>query len=820
METNNPKPSSKKSSRRRWLRIALWTLGAPLILIVCGFISIGLYIQSNKDEVLAQVTQKLNENLDGKLVIGDLKPEFFSGFPRVSLRLLDVSLTDKRFPEHKRKLLSASKIDVSVNVFALVSGTVEIRKIAIRDASVDIVVLADGYSNTAVFKKSPPSENKGSTAFECREFRLENVAFRIENAPRRKLHHYKVMKLEGKTDPKSSGWRADIDYDILVESMSFNTKHGSFAKSKRIKGTFDVNADGFGKYKLLQQPIAIGNEQFNLSAEFDFANKNALFAIHLANKKILWKNVATLLSDNISAKLLLFDMSRPIEVSCDLKGDFNAADDPLIYVQAKVRNNDLQTPGGLVSKCNFDGIFANNYNKKKPLGDPNSVILLRNLSGEYGTVPFTMPIISIANLENPTAKGKLVSGFELSRVNSVVDKSLLDFKSGKAEIDVDFTADVIDHKLARPKILGKIAVSNANLVYGPKNIGLTDVSVSLDFNPRNLFIRNIHIKTAKSDVLMDGKIENFLNLYYDAPEKIVLNWNVYSKKLDIREFVGMVSKRRKQSAAAKRKGNFTSELTEFMESSSVRMAMKIDRFSYNKFSGSDATAIVNITESGVFLKKAALKHAGGRVAIKGELLHANKRENYRFTANVKEVNVRAFFESFDNFGMQTLKAENLSGKLSLDARLNGHMTSNGGLLPKSMHGKCEFSLKDGALMNFEPIQSVGKIAFRRRDIQNIAFKDLNGAFEIEGEKVHIAPMKISSNVLNLDVEGIYSFGLGTNLLIDVPLRNPKKDEEITDEAELEKRRHRGIVLHLLASDDPESGKVKISVKGKRPDTEN
>ncbi|MBD3582217.1 AsmA family protein [Flavobacterium selenitireducens] len=821
MEIQDPAAKITKTRNRRWIRIILLVLAVPLILLVIGFVSIGLYIQSNKDDVLIQVSQKLNENLDGKLVIGDLKPEFFSGFPRVSLRLVDVALTDRHFADHNRKLLSASKIDVSVNVLALISGTVEIRKIAIEDASVDIFVTADGYSNTSVFKKKPASESKsGGTAFEWREFRLENVAFRIENSARRKLHHYKVNKLDGKVDPRAEGWQANVDYDILVESMSFNTKHGSFSKNKRLKGKFDVRADGLSNYRLVQQPIDIGNEHFTLAAEFSFEGTDARFAIHLVNKKILWKNVAALLSGNISEKLLLFDMSKPIEVRCDLEGDFNSFDDPLIYVQAKVRNNDLQTPGGLVSKCNFDGTFANNYNKKKPLGDANSVILLRNLSGEYGTVPFSMPVISIADLDNPTAKGKLISGFELTRVNSIVDKNLLDFKAGKAEIDVDFTADVIDHKLARPKILGKIAVSNANLIYGPKKIGLEDVSVNLDFNSRDLFIRNIHIKTAKSDVLMDGKVENFLNLYYIAPEKIVLNWNVYSKKLDLMEFAGLVAKRQTRSTASKKKGNFTSELNEFMESSSVRMAMKIDKLSYNKFSGSEATAIVDITESGMYLKKAGLKHAGGRIQIEGELVHAVKRENYRFSAKVKDVNVRTFFQSFDNFGMETLTSKNLSGKLSLDAKLSGHMTGERALLPKSMQGKCEFSLRDGALLNFEPIQSVGKIAFRRRDIQNIAFKDLHGMFEVKGEKVHIAPMKISSNVLNLDVEGVYSFGSGTNLLIDVPLRNPKKDEEISDEAELEKRRHRGIVLHLLASDDPESGKVRISVKGKRASTQN
>jgi len=158
--------------------------------------------------------------------------------------------------------------------------------------------------------------------------------------------------------------------------------------------------------------------------------------------------------------------------------------------------------------------------------------------------------------------------------------------------------------------------------------------------------------------------------------------------------------------------------------------------------------------------------------------------------------------------------------LSLDAQLAGHLTTDQKLLPKTISGKVAFSLKDGALLNFEPIRRVGRIAFRRRDVQNIAFQDLKGEFVIEGEKVQVSPMKINSNVLNLDVSGVYSFGKGTVLKVDVPLRNPEKDALIEDETEREKRRHRGIVLHLLAADDPETGKVKISLTGKNQEEEN
>lgn len=164
--------------------------------------------------------------------------------------------------------------------------------------------------------------------------------------------------------------------------------------------------------------------------------------------------------------------------------------------------------------------------------------------------------------------------------------------------------------------------------------------------------------------------------------------------------------------------------------------------------------------------------------------------------------------------MQTLKAENLRGKVTAKADISGYVTDKAAMVPKSMAGGVSFSIKKGMLVNFEPVRNVGKFAFPFRDMENIEFYGLDGRFDINGDKVTIHPMKINSSVLNMDVEGVYSFGKGTEIYIDVPLRNPKRDKDITDEKELAKRRNRGIVLHLKAEDDKD-GKVKVKLGGKK-----
>jgi hypothetical protein len=49
---------------------------------------------------------------------------------------------------------------------------------------------------------------------------------------------------------------------------------------------------------------------------------------------------------------------------------------------------------------------------------------------------------------------------------------------------------------------------------------------------------------------------------------------------------------------------------------------------------------------------------------------------------------------------------------------------------------------------------------------------------------------------------------GTNIALDIPLRNPKGDTAIVDATERNKKRMKGIVLHILAADG-DDGKIKI-----------
>lgn len=773
------------------------------------------YINHNKPSLLKTLTENLNQGLNGTVTIQDMEPAFLVGFPKISLRLRDVVVRDSLYARHKKTLLRAKDFNISVNALALIRGNIDINSIKISNADVTVYTDSLGYSNTAIFPKKDQKQNSRTPYPRLNKFSMVNVRFKIDNQQKKKLFNFDVQDITGNLKYSKLGWDAAMRINTNVNSMAFSTSKGSFAKQKNISGFLEANYSGNdGLIIIKPAKLKIGEDDFTVSANFGSVENPDYFAIHIRTNEILWRNASALLSPNISSRLNLFEISEPIKVGCDIIGDFSVEGDPLITVKAVVVNNQLHTSGGSFNECNFTGYFTNNFEKELGFNDANSTITIKNFTADYSGIPIIISKAQIRDLENPIAIGHFASKFDVKKLSNIIDPNFIGFTSGTANIDLEFIADIVNYEISKPLVEGLITINDAALQYVPRKLKFTNVDVSMIFKDDNLMIPKLNLQSGKSLLNMSGRVDNFLNLYYAEPEKLVLKWDVKSPQLHLSEFLGFLGTRQKAVAKLEKKGDFTKELDVLFDKSNVDMDLSVDKITYNKFLATNLATNIIVSQNGIFVKNGFVKHADGRINFAGSLSPSGRTNDFNINTKVSHVNIATFFKSFNNFSLESLKSDNLQGKASIDANLTGRILDSGELLENSLKGEVSFNLKDAALLNFDAIRDVGKFAFPFRNFDKIAIYDLNGRMKINGEKVVIEPMKISSSVLNMNLEGIYSFGKGTELYVNVPLRNPKRDQDIESKEELANRRMRGIVINLIAKDG-DDGKIKLSL-GKKP----
>lgn len=798
----------------KWLKISLKIIGALLLLLIVLIAGVSIYIANNKKAVLAKVTEKLNENLNGTLTVGNINTSFFSNFPDASLKLKNVIIRDKQFPSHKHTLLDAKEFNVSVNATALLHGVVSINNVTINNAAIDLYTDSTGYSNTAVFKNKKDSVkakagDESNSSTQLKKFSLNNVSFTINNQKASKLFNFQVNELEGKMAYPDSGWHAKAHLDVLAKSLAFNTQKGSFIKNKRVVTDLEAGYnEKTGRISVQSAAFNIGEDSFGLNALFVTGKGPDSFTFHFTNDKLLWRSASGLLAANISKTLNMFNIEKPIKVDALISGSFGGGD-PYFHVTSVIKDNKLTVPGAVLDNCSFNALFTNENIKGKGFSDENSIIRLTKFSGTYSNLPFMIDSGSITNLAVPIATGNLRAAFPVSKLNTL-GSGVARLSNGTVDLNLQYRADVVSLKLKKPVVKGVINLKDADIQYIPRNLNLTKTSLSLLFVNDDLLLKNIRLQSGKSIVHMEGQVKNFMNLYYNAPEKILINWQVTSPQIYLAEFLGFLNGA-KPSAPTKKTtnsgGNVVNQLASVLNTAKADMHMRIEKLYYRKFLATDVNADMLLSEDGIRVNTLNLKNAGGSLNLTGNLVQKGNVNNFIMATNINNVDIHQFFYSFDNFGLKDLTSQNLKGSLSAKTSTTGSITNTGDIVKHSIRGKVKIDLRNGALLNFGPIKSVGKFVFPFRDLDNILLPSLQGDFDIQGDRITINPMQINSSILNMDVAGVYGLTSGTDIALDVPLRNPEKDKDITDPVELAKRRFKGIVVHIRAYE--EKGKLKI-----------
>ena len=783
-------------------------LGIVALLLLTSMV-LSVYFNNNKVEIVTQINAKINENISGTIDIGDINYKFFKGFPNVTLALSQVELKDSLWSFHKRTLLKAAQIEVRVNILGLLSNEINIDKIEIQQATLHLFKAKNGIVNTNIFRAKPKNEkSKSSTDSKIKEIFLQQVHFISENQMGNKLFDFDILTLRSKIGYDDENWRTNLYLKTLAKSMDFNTQRGSFIRNRLVEGVLTVD---FSKQKnqisVATEHLIIGKEFFDINAHFSLDKNKSPFDIGIKTS-ILWRNASDLLSTNISAKVNQFDLKKPINVGCTIIGDMNATGDPEIVVTTKIKDNELKTPDGIFTDCNFDATFTNQYKKGAGCNDINSTITLTGFTGKYKTIPFTIPLGKISNFEKTTVTGSFSSDFAISRLNEIINTDFMNFSDGQAKVNLDFKFDVLNLKIQKPLFTGNVYITNAIVNYGPRNLTFLKTDIELDFTEQALLIKKINFKDRKNMVFMKGKIDNFLTLYYENPEKMLVHWDIYAPFLDVKQVVGVITSSGHKSPKKKvKKDDFSSELYSVIDKCQVVINLKADKMAYSKLLASNAKAAVLLLNNKLIVKNGRMQTSGGIISFEGQLAPNGGNFLLESDAKITKVDISRFLTSVNNFGIQSFHPKNIKGFLTASASLKGTLLSGGQIKTNSLSGAATFDVIQGALVDFKPIAKIGKFAFPLRDVNNIAFSDLSGKFKINGDLVDVNDLKVSSSVLNLDVNGVYSFNRGTKLAMTIPLRNPKKDEFITNKIERAEKRNKGIVLHLLAVDV--DGKIKI-----------
>ncbi len=742
-----------------------------------------IYVSVNKKSIIRQATEEIGKKLNGNVSMGDVELSFFRNFPKASVLLQRVTVTDTMFTHHHHTFFRANKIFAELSIIKLIKKESAINGIKIESAAVNLFTDSSGYTNTYLLKtKKDSSADKENNLRknELRSVTLKDVRITVDDRQKVKLYDATINNLTLKLGDDDTETVFSAKANILVHDLAFNLPRGSFIKEKKFEGNFDFRLNKkLNQLQFDSIDIKIADHPFNVSARFDLDEINPQFALTIHTRKILYEFAKTLFTTKIARALSIVDLNEKLDADAILNGPLKGGD-PFIYANWIVKKSHLITPFLDFDDASFSGFYTNEVIAGEPRRDPNSKIGISNFSAMWNGLPVSSENIEILNLSQPLLTCDFKSTFSLTTLNDLIGSNVLQLQSGDGTFNLTYKGPVERNNSTNSFINGVVSFKNGNLLYQPRNVEMKNVNGSLVIKNSDVLIENLECVVLNNKIFMEGNAKNLLTLINTEPGNVNIDWNIFSPALNLSSFIYLLKPGNFSNAKSRKSklAKVADGIDAVLDKGRVNLVLRASKLSYKKFEATDAIANISLLQNKYVINNVSMDHAGGHIGFTGSLVPI--RENYhgaKVDVVMDDVDVSKVFAAFNNFGQDGIKAQNIEGKLDAKINTSLELNNDGQAYPNSIKGIIDFSLKKGALNNFEPVKKIQSFLFKKRDFDNIRFAELKDRLEISNQEIKINRMEIESTVLSMYVEGIYSMKGNTDMSIQIPLRNLKKRRE-------------------------------------------
>jgi AsmA-like C-terminal region len=781
-----------------------------------AWLGLAAYVELNKKELLEKAKTAFRSRVGGEAEIGALDISFFRHFPSITVRLSAVTLRDSAWQQHHHDLLKAGDVFLSCNLLkSLLTRRVQLGRIDLEHGQVYFYTDSSGYSNTYLLRDRHP-DNAGKSA-DPPDIGITDMHWVMERQDKHKLFDLDIKRLFcsiTKTDDRQL--HLAVDPDILVNSFAFNTEKGSFIKGKKLTGSFVIDYNTASKIvQFNKATVRIDGHPFVFTGRFFPSVAPDPFILSIETENVLFRQVTALLTPNLQQKLDQYDIDRPLTIHAQL--DAGAADDPepQIQVRTAVENASVETPPGRFTEATFKASFTNEWVHGQKRGDENSGIRLLAFTCRLLGLPLRSDSIVITNLKHPQASCDLHSYFGLALLNDITGSQTLQFTGGSGKMDLIYKGPLSENDTAGTAVNGSLDLDSAALTYLPYQFRLTEGKGRLLFNNQDLLIDQLLMQVGTSRVRIKGIAKNLIALLDRNAENVGVDLSLSTPRLELEDVVTLAGQ--SQPSKSKSKGNSVfgatfSRIDHLLKEGAIHVGLEADNISYKKFTGAHAKADLVFDDHQIRLSRLTVEQGAGSMELKAVLNRQGQGGVNPLTleSHLEGVDLPKIFTAFNDFGQDAITAKNLKGTLTADIHVNGALTNKVKVAPKSLKGTINFTIRDGQLVDFSPIAEIHQKALKNRDLSDVRFTELKDELDVDSTTITVHRMEINSTAFTLFVEGTYDLKTGTDMSLQIPLRNLSKDrdQDIPPESRGNDGKA-GLSVRLRAKTGPD-GKLKIS----------
>jgi hypothetical protein len=798
----------KKKYLKRFIQLLAIILLLPLLV---AFLAITFYKKELTELLISNA--KTIYGLDIRME--QTKVSLFENWPQATIEVTDVSARSSLSLRSAPEMFQAQSISISFNLLKLLNKEFVVSTISLKHGTITLIKDKAGNKNYKLLEHADTTKNASSLQFDLRRINLEDIQLHFRNEEQDKhigvLFRDDVIRLNS----ENKIIKANITGSIKIDELLFKRSKGPFLKE--VEAVIYLNTSIYPVYKSFfvdeTSYTVIDEEKYSL-VSFVQLDEEKKLTLKINAPAANFKKGLRLMNTKIQQDLARMTVTNPVAINAIIVAPIGKKEEPQLYVTMNGTNNNITIGNTKIpyEHVSFTGYLRSIAENGQEADLSKGEIVFKNIKGFVYDFPFTATA-TINDLKDPRIHikaGLLVEG------SKIKFKPGTDFiLNGLCKADIDYTGDMqhlnsADFLMAPQQLLVKVNFKKFSYQTAPDQPAYV-INGTADGLNKDIKFKGIKLETVGGDFEIAGTAMNFVpyalgyadgfNAGIQATTDYMNLTPMIAKSFNNDEKTPESEKMNRKDVKKAMEGSFTFAMSIFAKKLSIRF-----------LNATDAAIEMNYAKNTIEIKKLTMKACNGTLSATGRLKNFAAIQAH---LAIKNMNVKTMFEQFEDFGQSTISSDKLLGTISLTADMNASLNEKFQLKAPDLNGEVQLKLKDGHLLNFEPLKNIGTY-FRNRDFTDITFSEINQKFKVKGTVMDIQNMEIASSVLNLYVDGIYNFKGQTDLNLRIPLSNFKKRDKDYIPQELGKEGRTSKALRLNAHGLP--NRIKISLGAHSRDT--
>lgn len=722
-----------------------------------------------KDKIKALVAKTINENVDAKVAFEDVGLSLFKNFPNASVTIDKLSIVGKA-PFEGDTLLYAGEINLKMSVKELFKGEGEAMNIegfSSKDGLVNIIFNKDGIGNFDIAlkddKPEEPSESK-PFAMNIQKYSVENLRFRYTD------EKSKIKMLIDSLNHEGTGNFAEEKLDLKTKStakLTLDMDKMNYMNNVALSLDAVLGIDMKNQKYTFRDNKALINQ---LPLEFDgfiqMVEKGQVYDLKFKTPTSDFKNFLGLIPAAYAGNINTVKTTGEFKVDGTVKGELTDTTIPKFNIAIASNNASFQYPD-LPKSVQDIHIDTKIINETGLMND--TYVNLDKLSFRIDQDVFNAKA-NIRNIaENALVNAELKGVINLANVTKAYPVQLDKPLSGILKADVVTKFDMKSVETSQYQNIqnsGNLSLSGFNYS-GPEMAKPVQISQAVvAFNPNQIRLNQLDMKTGKSDIHMTGTLDNFYGFVF-KDQILKANFNMNSNQFLVSDFMAPTTTTTKEGTTKKE----AVKIPAFLD---CAITAKANTVVYDNLTLKDMSGKMIIRDQAVTLQNLKTNIFDGQIGMDGVVSTKGKVPTFKMNLDLSKVDIAKSFTQLDMLKSIAPIAGVINGKLNSTINLSGNLDAME-MTPdlKTISGNLLGQLLS-TTVNANNSQLLSSLSSNVKfiDVNKLNLNDVKAALAFENGRVTVKPIDLKYQDVKVTVGGTHGFdqSMNYNLKFDVPAK--------------------------------------------------